>query len=141
VAKRTCKALRADGQPCGAAPLVESEFCSMHDPANAETMAEARRLGGQRRKREATLAGVYDLSGLASVQAVQRIIEIAVLDTLSLDNGVARNRTLLAGAQSALRALETGELADRVEALEAIVKRQGPQPSAFAADDDLVEEA
>src|SRR5437588_13118054 len=111
----------------------------MHDPANAEAMADARRLGGQRRKREATLAGVYDLSGLTSVEAVQRIIEIAVLDTLSLDNGVARNRTLLSGAQTALKALETGALAERVEALEAGIKRQGNQPSAFADADELAE--
>jgi len=30
-----------------------------HDPANAETVAEARRLGGLRRKREVTVAGIH----------------------------------------------------------------------------------
>jgi len=139
VAKRTCKALRSDGEQCRAAPLVGSDFCSVHDPANADAMAEARRLGGQRRKREATLAGVYDLGGLTNVPDIQRIIEIALLDTLSLDNGVARNRTLLAGAQTALKALETGELAGRVQALEAIVNRTGASSSPFNETDDLEE--
>ena len=134
--KRTCKAKRGDGEQCLAAPLVGSDFCSVHDPSNAEAMAEARRLGGQRRKREATLVGVYDLGGLTNIPDIQRIIEIALLDRLTLDNGVARNRTLLAGAQTALKALETGDLAERVEALEAILKRQGEGPAPFAAADD-----
>jgi hypothetical protein len=112
-----------------------SDFCSVHDPANAEAMAEARRLGGQRRKREATLAGVYDFGGLATVADPQRIIEIAVFDTLGLESGVPRNRTLLSGAQTALKALETGELQDRVEALEASVQRQGRAPAPFKETD------
>src|SRR4051794_1918198 len=77
---------------------------------------------------------------LTTIPDSQRIIEIAVLDTLSLDNGVARNRTLLAGAQTALKAQETGDLAERVEALEAILKRQGTGPATVAGD-GLPEEA
>jgi hypothetical protein len=136
VVRRTCKALRADGEPCRAAPLVGSEFCSVHAPENAEAMAEARRLGGQRRKREATLAGVYDFTGLTTIPEIQRIIEIALYDTLGLDNGVARNRTLLAGAQTALKAVETGELADRLAAVEAVLARQGRGPDPFAPADE-----
>jgi hypothetical protein len=113
----------------------------MHDPANAEAMAEARRLGGQRRKREATLGGVYDFSGLTTIPEIQRIIEIALYDTLGLDNGVARNRTLLAGAQTALKAVETGELADRLDAVEAVLGRQGKGPDPFAATDQQDEKA
>jgi hypothetical protein len=36
----------------------------MHDPANAEAVAEARVLAGSRRRREATVAVVHDLEGL-----------------------------------------------------------------------------
>jgi len=84
---------------------------------------------------------VYDLGGLTNIPDIQRIIEIALLDTLSLDNGVARNRTLLAGAQTALRALETGELAERVGNIEAILKREGAVPATFVVEPTESEEA
>jgi hypothetical protein len=92
----------------------------MHDPANAAAVAEARRAGGLRRRREATLATAYDLAGLTSVSEIRRLIEIAALDSLSLENGVQRNRTLLAAALAALRAVEVGELADRIDRLEGL---------------------
>jgi hypothetical protein len=93
----------------------------MHSPDHAEEMAEARRLGGLRRRREKTVSGVYDFDGLTDVAQVQRLLEIACLDTLSLENSVARSRTLAYLAQVALKALEVGELAERIEALERLV--------------------
>ena len=111
----------------------------MHDPANADAVAEARRAGGLRRRREGTLATAYDLTGLTSVPEIRRLIEIAALDTLSLDNGVARNRTLLTAAVAALKAVETGELADRVEAIEVILGRQGQGPAPFGPIDEREE--
>ena len=118
---RTCKALKEDGSRCQAAPLLEGEFCLMHSPEHAEEMAEARRLGGLRRRREKAVSGAYDFDGLADVVQVQRLLEIACLDTLSLENSVARSRTLAYLAQAALKALEVGELAERIEALERLV--------------------
>jgi len=121
------------------APLADSDYCWAHDPENAAAAAEARRVGGMRRRREATLAGAYDLTALDTVGGVRRVIDIVLVDTLSLDNGVPRNRTLLAAAMAALKALETGELQDRVEALEAIVQRQGRGPAPFEDADRLEE--
>ena len=121
VVSRTCRALRANGDPCRAAPRRDGAFCLWHDPEQAEIVADARRLGGARRKRETTIAGAYDVDGLDNVGSIRRVIEIAVLDGLSLDNGVARGRLLIAGALAAAKLLEIGELADRVEALEAAV--------------------
>jgi len=60
VSRRLCTATRADGQPCGMAPMVDSAFCWAHDPANADAATEARRVGGLRRKREGTVAGAYN---------------------------------------------------------------------------------
>ena len=80
--------------------------------------SEARRLGGLRRKRESTLAGVYDVEGLSSVVQIRRLVEIAVTDSLSLENSVARSRTLGFLAQVAMTLLEKGELEERVAALE-----------------------
>jgi len=118
---RACKAIKEDGSRCRAAPLQGSDFCLFHSPDHAKEAAEARRLGGLRRKRESTLSSAYDFEGLADVVQVRRLLEIAVLDTLSLENSVARSRTLAYLAQVALKALEVGELAERIEALERLV--------------------
>lgn len=122
--KRACAHQGKDGLPCGATPQVDRPFCFWHDPERQEEAAEARRLGGLRRKREHAVAGAYDFQGLASVEQLRRVLEIAILDTLALDNGVARNRTLGSLAMTALKALEVGELEVRVAALEAAVRRR-----------------
>ncbi len=94
VMRRRCQGTRADGQPCGMAPMVDSDFCWAHDPSNAEAAAEARRVGGLRRKKEGTVAGAYSFGGLSNVHDIRRLIEIAVLDTLVLENSIQRGRVL-----------------------------------------------
>ena len=136
VVRRRCKGRRADGEACQSAPLTGGDYCWMHDPTNAEAATEARRLGGLRRRREGTLAGAYDLEGLTTVAQIRRVIEVAILDTLGLDNSLGRARTLIPGAQAAAKLLETGELEARVALLEAAIhaQRVTDGPSAFDAD-------
>ena len=122
VVTRTCNARNEAGDPCRAAPLVDSEFCFVHSPEYATEMQEARRLGGLRRRREKTLAGVYDFDGLGSVEAIRRIVEVAVLDALSLDNSVARGRLLVACALAGAKLLEVGELEQRLSDVESALK-------------------
>ena len=119
---KACDGINERGEPCGAPSMVGSAWCFFHDPETQQEASEARRLGGLRRRREGTVAGAYDFQGLGSVLEIRRILEIAVSDTLGLENSVARNRTLGSLAQSALRALEVGELEARLEALEATVR-------------------
>jgi len=119
VATRSCKYRKDDGHPCRAAPLQDSDFCLFHSPDHAKETAEARRLGGLRRRKEKTVAGAYDIEGLDDIPKIRRLLEIAVLDTLSLENSVARSRTLAYLAQVALKTLEVGEFEARLEALEA----------------------
>ena len=57
----------------------------MHSPEHAEDMAEARRLGGLRRRREVAISGAYDFVSLQSVTDIRRLLEVAVLDTLGLE--------------------------------------------------------
>ena len=115
---RTCSFRKESGEPCRAAPLRDGDFCLMHSPEHAQEVQEARRLGGLRRRREATLAGAYDLEGVEGVEQVRRILQIAVLDALGLENSLARVRTLLYAAQVSLKLLEAGEVEERVSALE-----------------------
>src|SRR5437870_10004110 len=114
---RRCSATRSDGQLCGMPPMADSDFCWAHDPTNAEAAAEARRLGGMRHKREGTLASAYQFDGLGNVQDIRRLIEIAVLDTLGMENSIQRARTLAYLAQTALKSLEVGEVQDRLAVL------------------------
>jgi hypothetical protein len=121
VTSRSCKARKDDGSPCRAPPLRGEEFCLWHSPDHAEEVAEAQKLGGLRRRRERTVSGAYEFEGVESVEQIQRLLNIAVLDTLGLENSVARSRTLAYLAQVGLKALEVSDFADRVAALEAAV--------------------
>lgn len=116
---RACAFVKPDGQACNAAPLREATYCLWHDPEHAEEVAEARRLGGVRRRRERVVAGAYEFDGLGTITSVRRLVEVAALDTLGLENSVARSRTLAYLAQVAAKLLEVGELEERVEAIEA----------------------
>jgi len=118
VRERACQAVKGDGKHCEAAPLSGEDHCFWHSPKHAEEVAEAGRLGGLRRRREKTVAAAYDLDGLSSVDQVRRLLEIAVTDTLGLENSIARSRVLAYLAQVALRVVEAAELQERVAALE-----------------------
>lgn len=116
---RTCTHLLPDGRLCRATPLRDEPFCFWHSPDREVEAAEARRLGGLRRRREKTVSGAYDFGGLGSIEAIRRILEIATIDALGLDNSIARARVLISAALAAAKLIETGELEARLEALEA----------------------
>jgi hypothetical protein len=122
---RRCDAIAQSGQPCGTAPLRGEAFCLWHHPDYAEEAAEARRQGGLRRRREGTLQGEYEFEGLETVPQIRRVLELAVLETLALDNSIARVRALGSLSQIALRALDVGDLEERLGALEAAQQRRG----------------
>jgi len=138
---RRCKHVREDGSPCRSAPIKGEEFCFWHSPAHAEEADEARRLGGLRRRKEKAVAGAYEFGGLATVSEIRRLLEVAAIDTLSLENSVSRSRTLAYLAQSALKCLEVGELEERLAMLEAAVRsQQAPPVSDFDLDLDVDED-
>ena len=118
MANRTCKARTDKGDPCRAMPMRESDFCVFHDPEHAEVVAQARSAGGQRRKREATLAMAYDFQGLTTIQEIRRLVEVAAFDALGLNNDLGRVRALGYLAQVATTLLEKGETDERLTAVE-----------------------
>ena len=138
--RRLCAFQMANGKPCQSPPLHDSQFCLMHSPEHAQEVQEARRLGGLRRKREATLTGAYDFEALDTVAGIRRIIEVAVLDTLGMENSISRNRTLAYLAQIALRTLEVGDMEDRIAALEQAIRgKQVHQAFIFDSGPPLLE--
>jgi hypothetical protein len=118
---RRCTATTIDGRPCGATPMRDGPCCFWHSPETADEAAEARYLGGLRRRREKAVVGAYELGGLDSTEGLRRILEIVMVDTLALENSGQRSRALIAAERAALDLLKTRELAGRVAALEAAV--------------------
>jgi len=125
---RQCAYKKENGQTCRAAPLKDGDYCLMHSPEHAEDMAEARRLGGLRRRREVAVSGAYDFMGLQSVGDIRRLLEVAVLDTLGLENSIARARTLAYLATTAIKLLEAGEFEQRLASLETAMHGQRTLP-------------
>ncbi len=119
---------------CQASPVKDGDHCFWHSPEYAEDVAEARRLGGLRRRREVAVSGAYEVNGLETVGDLRRLLVIAALDTLGLENSIARARTLgyLVGVAGKL--LETGELEERLAALEAAHGQKTLPESVFDAE-------
>ena len=133
-----CRFIREDGSPCRSAPIKGEDFCFWHSPAHAEEANEARRLGGLRRRKERTVAGAYEFGGLSTVADIQRLLEVAIIDTLSLENSVARSRTLAYLGQTALKCLEVGDLEERLALLEVAMRNRNLSPPCdFDLDLDL----
>jgi hypothetical protein len=98
--------------------LADSEFCFWHDPDHAEEAEQARRLGGQRRRREKITEGAYEIDGIDALSLAERIVKIAIVDTLSLENSVNRNRTLISASIALAKLTEVGEQEERLAAVE-----------------------
>lgn len=98
--------------------MRESGLCFWHDPDYAAEAKEAQRIGGLRRRTEATVAAAYDFEGLRTVEQIWRFLETTAIDTLRLENGVNRNRTLASLTQIAIKLLGIGEHEERIRALE-----------------------
>ena len=122
-----------DGRLCRAGPQLDRPFCYAHDPERAADAAEARRLGGLRRRKEGTLAIAFDLPGLDTVDGIRRVFEIVLADLLGLDNSIGRARALIATGGAATKLLIGADYEQRIAALEAVVQRRG---SAHDLDDD-----
>jgi hypothetical protein len=119
-----CAYAKADGQPCRMAPLHDRPYCFSHEPERASEAAEARRLGGLRRRKESTVGVAYDLPGLDTVAGIRRVLDIVVADTVGQEHGIARQRVLISAAMAATNLLKVGDLEERLAHLEAAVRRQ-----------------
>jgi hypothetical protein len=135
---RRCAFASSDGRHCGAAPLRECIYCFLHDPDRAEEAAEARRLGGLRRRREGTFGVIYDLTALDSVDGIRRLLDIVVADGLGLENGIGRLRVLIAAATAALKILEVRDLEARIDALESLQRARSGRVRRVGVEHDLL---
>jgi hypothetical protein len=117
-----------DGRACRAGPQRDRPYCFSHDPERAEEAAEARRLGGLRRRKEGTIAVAYDLPGLDTVAGIRRLLDVVVTDGIGLENGIARLRVLISASAAATNLLKVGEFEERLAALESVIDAGRAEP-------------
>ncbi len=122
-----CAGATPDG-PCRAAPLLESRYCLFHDPDSTDLAADARRLGGEHRRRRATLQAVHGFDGFGTLDAVRQVLDLAVTGALSGEPGVSQSRVLIAAAAVALRLHEVEEFEPERRALEQANRPKWPAP-------------
>lgn len=115
-----CISPKADGTPCGMPPLEDSEYCWAHDPSNGQARAEARKRGGENRQTPKADRG--EIKQYRSVAAVQALLEETVADTLVQENSAQRSKTIGQLAGLLLKAVETGEIESRLEAIESALR-------------------
>ncbi len=128
--KRSCTAETADGSPCNAPPMLEEQFCFWHHPDHTQEAAEARRLGGLRRRREKAIEGAYDLHDrVDSANGISRLLKITTDGLLSMESSIGRSNALLRAVREAREMMETGNLAQSIADLEAALKNRSPEPS------------
>jgi hypothetical protein len=116
---RACTFIMPSGRLCRATPLRDEPFCFWHSPETAEEAAEARRLGGLHRRKKKTVGAVYGFQGLRTIEDNQALLETAAIETLALENSIARNRALAGYAAVGAKLIEVGDHEERLRALEA----------------------
>ena len=122
---RACSFEMPDGRACRAAPLRGEAFCFWHSPDTAEELTEARRMGGLHRRKKRTVATIYGFGGLRSIEDNQGLLETIAVETLGLENSIARNRALTAIVATGAKLVELGDLAARIAAIEATLGARG----------------
>jgi len=115
---RACSYLMPNGRPCRATPLRDEPHCFWHSPETAEEAAEARRVGGLHRRKNKTVASIYGFHGLRTIEDLQSLLETAAVETMALENTIARNRTIGGFISVGAKLIEVGELEARIEVLE-----------------------
>lgn len=117
-----CKAKTTSGARCNARAVKGSLYCFTHDPAHAQARALARKRGGERNR---TPHGAnLDLipSEITTIQHARQILLYTLQEVLPMENSIARARVLIALFDSYVESIKTGEIQDRITALESILK-------------------
>ena len=116
---RACTYQMPTGRPCRATPLRDEPFCFWHAPETAEEAAEARRLGGLHRRKKKTVAAIYGIGGLRTIDDLQGLLETVVIETMALENSISRNRAVAGMVATGAKLIEVGDHEERLRALEA----------------------
>jgi hypothetical protein len=125
--RRRCAGFNEAKEPCGSAPPLDAEFCLWHDPQRTQEAAEARRIGGARSRRAATVAAIYEVGDLRSVESIRDVLKVNLLETFAQDNSIARSRAVTSALTVAAKLLGVGDLEKRVAEIEAAFAPRRPK--------------
>lgn len=121
MAKRTCKAKLKSGKPCPNAASA-TNFCFVHDPGKGKERAEARKRGGERRR--VPHGGNADSipKQVRTLDDVLAVLDYSLAEALPMENSIQRGRLLVQLAHAFIETIKTGELEQRLTALEQALK-------------------
>jgi hypothetical protein len=130
---RACSFEMPDGRACRAAPLRGESFCFWHSPDTADDLADARRMGGLHRRKKRTVATIYGFGGLRSIEDHQALLETVVIESMTLENSIARNSAVTRMIATGAKLIELGDLAARIAAIEAALapRRRADEDAVF----------
>ena len=134
---RACTYQMPEGRACRATPLRDEPFCFWHSPDTAEELTEARRMGGLHRRKKRTVATIYGFGGLRTIEDNQALLETIAVETLALENSIARNRAVTAIVATGAKLIEVGDHEERLRALESTQearRRSDEETDAFPDD-------
>jgi len=118
---KLCKATKRNGKRCTTKAGPDG-FCSFHNPAHGKARAEGRKRGGQRHR----VPHVADSSAVPkqvrTLDDVLAVLDYALAEAMPLENSVQRGRLLVQIAHAFIEAIKTGELEQRLAAIEAALK-------------------
>ncbi len=117
VSKKQCQTIKRNGEPCQAAAGA-SGFCFMHDLSRGAEKAAARRKGGLQRLSPSVADKSLVPAQVRSIESVLFVLDYALQETLVLSNGIQRGRLIVSLAHGYIEALKTGELEQRLDAIE-----------------------
>ena len=116
-----CHGKTRSGATCKMPAQKNGEYCFTHTPDTRAAQAAARKLGGHNRHTEH--AGNPDAVNKSprTVEQAYTILDYALAETIAADNGIQRNRLLVAIAAGYVDAIKTGEIETQLKELLAIL--------------------
>ena len=120
--QKTCKATTKAGKRCQAKPITGSEYCFSHDNNSAAARAAAHKLGGERTRTPHGADPAIIPSTITTIQDARQILLYTLQEILPMENSIPRARVLIALFDSYNESIKTGELAERLTAIESILK-------------------
>jgi hypothetical protein len=132
---KKCQKVKRNGQRCEANAMTDSDFCFFHDPGKARERAAARRAGGVERSRRAVvLPPDTPDRPLRSGREVIELVPFMINKILrgELDPKIGSVVGYLLTVQ--MKAVDQGEMEERLAALEAIARQRPTEPAAEAVE-------
>jgi hypothetical protein len=120
--RSACGASTKRGTPCRAWTLPDSDRCFSHDPSRAEERRAARAAGGAKASQLRLLRGRRPR--LEEPRQLVRFLGSLILDVLDGRVSAEVGRTCFYGCATLRQTIELGDLAARLEALEAAMSTQ-----------------